>query len=126
AVKDSVQKTTAMIQGFKAAINSIDSALIKEWVEDLLYDKTFYGFNLESTIKLFFIDKGLTVQNATAGDESKNIDLYVNGKPYQIKPKSLEHKQSIKSYIGIPIIYYYKEENSLVIDCDDKYLSALL
>ncbi len=122
AVINAVSRTDSMIENFKEAISQIDEELIEEWVMDLLYDKTFYGFNLEATIKLYFIDLGFKVKDATPEDESKNIDLYIDDKPYQIKPESLGHKQSIRSHIDIPIIIYSKEVNSIVIEFDDEYL----
>ena len=126
ALQDAIKRTEDMIKNFQSAMNSINSKLIKEWIMDLLYDKTFYGFNLEATIKLYFSHLGFTVRNSTPEDESKNIDLYLDNKPYQIKPKSLDHKQAIKSLIQIPIITYYEELNSIAIEFDDSYLAKKL
>jgi len=123
ALDDAFKRTDAMIKNFKEAMNSINEELLTEWIMDLLYDKTFYGFNLEATIKLYFASLGLQVRDSTPEDESKNIDLYLDNKPYQIKPKSLEHKQAIKSFIQIPIITYYEELNSIIIEFEDDYLA---
>jgi hypothetical protein len=126
ALQDALKRTEDMIRNFKAAMNSINEKLIKEWILDLLYDKTFYGFNLEATIKLYFAHLGFTVRNSTPEDESKNIDLYLDNKPYQIKPKSLDYKQAIRSLIEVPIITYYEELNSIAIEFEDTYLAKKL
>lgn len=126
ALENAVKRTDDMIVNFKEAINQIDDELIEEWVLDLLYDKTFYGFNLEATIKMFLTSKGLRIKDADASDESKNIDLYINERPYQIKPDSIEYKQAIKSKINIPLIVYRKEGNNIIIEFDDDFLKGVL
>lgn len=126
ALNKSIYLINDMINKFKNSINKIDEELILEWAKDLLYDKTFYGFNIESTIKLYLIDSGLNIRDATPEDESKNIDLYINDKPYQIKPITLDYKQTIASYIDIPIIFYEKKGTGIVITFNDDYLEGLL
>lgn len=126
ALDDAVNKTSEMIKSFKDAIEKIDDVLIEEWVMDLLYEKTFYGFNLEGVIKLYFKELGIKVVDADSHDESKNIDLYLDDKPFQIKPSSFKHKQSIQSYIEIPIIYYEKVGNAIEIEFTDEYLEKKL
>lgn len=126
ALSKSTLRINEMISNFKAAIDQIDEALVLEWVKDLLYEKTFYGFNVEATIKLYLVDRGVTVVDSTPEDESKNIDLYINDRPYQIKPKSLGHRQSVASYIAIPIIIYEETDKGIIIEFEDDYLKGLL
>jgi hypothetical protein len=122
AVENAVRKTSDMLENFRESLNNIDDNLIKEWVEDLLYDKTYYGFNLEAIIRLYFINKGYEVRKSNAQEESRNIDLFINGKPFQIKPESIDYKQAIKQNINVPIITYKKMGDVIMVYIDEEKL----
>lgn len=123
AIERATEKAWAMMLNFKEAIDKIDKPLVREWVEDLVYDKTYYGLDNENLIKLYFIDQGLTVEPASEEDESRNIDAYINGRPYQVKPDSHKKESNIADRIAIPIIYYHAEPGEpLLIEIDDPEL----
>ncbi len=90
AFNDSYNKIISMLGEYKKAINLIEKKHIKRWLNDLLYKKTFEGLNVEKNLKSFLIEKGASIKDSNNEEESKNIDLYINEKPYQIKPASFK------------------------------------
>jgi hypothetical protein len=120
AVENAVKKTSDMIENFRNAVTLIDNDLIEEWIVDLLYEKTFFGFNIEYAIRKYIEEEGHQVRKATKEEESQNIDLYIDGNPFQIKPMTIKTKRSIETIIVHPIIYYTKtDQNGIEIEYDD-------
>ncbi|MHA1699570.1 MAG: MjaI family restriction endonuclease [Promethearchaeota archaeon] len=58
-------------------------------------------------------------RNATANEESKIIDGFINNVPIQIKPKTYEQMKSLPESIEIDIIYYEKKRNVLIFKIPD-------
>jgi len=127
AKRDAFAKIKTMLNNFKVAFDKIDDQLITIWLEDLLYEKTFYGFNVESLVRHYLSEKGFNIRKATAEEESKNIDLFIDDRPYQIKPTSINQKQSIKEKIEIPIILYEEKDDqvSILVGDDDSTFQKL-
>lgn len=127
AVENSKTKIKTMVNNFKDAIELIDDELIEEWIKDLLFSKTYYGFNLEAIIIKFFQSKGCNVRKATAEEESRNIDLFVNERPYQVKPISFKRTNPTTANLGIQsIIYYSKIKDTIELEIDDPKLLDLI
>ncbi len=114
AIKDAKAKIKAMLENFKSAINKIDDDLIERWVEDLVYDKTFIGMNIEQLIREYLFSKGYEIRKATPQEESQNIDVFIDGEPYQIKPEGY-NRTVIKSRIQVPVLIYSKDNNDNII-----------
>jgi len=114
AITDAKDKIKVMLENFKNAINKIDDDLIERWVEDLVYEKTFIGMNVEQIISEYLISKGHKIRKATPQEESQNIDIYIDGNPYQIKPEGYD-RTVIKSRIQVPVLIYSKDNNENII-----------
>ncbi|MHA1699571.1 MAG: MjaI family restriction endonuclease [Promethearchaeota archaeon] len=50
AIDRAVEKIEKMITELKKAMNSIDRDMIKSWVEDLVFSKTYFGLGIQSII----------------------------------------------------------------------------
>jgi len=49
-IDEATNKVFKMVEEFKKAINQIDRPMVKEWVEDLVIDKTFIGLKFQEAI----------------------------------------------------------------------------
>ncbi|MEK6848736.1 MAG: MjaI family restriction endonuclease, partial [Nanoarchaeota archaeon] len=47
AIDDATKKIFSMVEELKKAINQIDEKMVKEWVGDLVIDKTFIGLKFQ-------------------------------------------------------------------------------
>lgn len=71
----------------KKAINLIDYDMVKNWVEDLIINKTFNGLYFKKAILMFLSEHSRTFYKlAISDEESLGIDGYVGDTPYSIKP----------------------------------------
>jgi len=119
SIQESFIKTKDMLLKFKSSLDKISDDHILKWIEDLVYEKTYFGLDLEAIVREYLFSVGHEVRKANPSEESKNIDLFMNGLPLQIKPKTIEYKQSIKSKIETIIIYYEFIENNLYLEFDE-------
>ena len=127
AIQNATEKAWSMVLNFKSAIELIDYHMVEEWISDLILKKTFFGLNNESLIRLHFKDKGLDVRNSNSQEESQNIDLFIEDKPYQIKPISYKNERSISDRIEIPIIFYENDDSGAIyLEFDDEFLISKL
>ena len=103
-------------------MNQIDRNMVRDWVEDLVIDKTAEGLIIQEIIlKELAKEFGVNYRNATAEEESKNIDGYLGGQPIQIKSETyLSKKSSVREEIQIPIVYYKKTDKYLYIFYEGK------
>jgi len=64
-----------MIEKMRRAAEQIDEEMIRNWVEDLVIDKTAEGFTIQEIIlKTLAKQKDTEYRVATAKEESRNID----------------------------------------------------
>lgn len=104
----------------KEAILAIDKTLIKEWVKDLVYTKTFCGLRVQQAI-ISFIANSLNKpwRLSTKEEESKGIDGFIGGKPVQIKSETYKIEGHLNEIIDVPIIYYGKKKDGLNIQYNE-------
>ena len=112
-------KIEAMIENLRVAMDCIDRDMIDEWVDDLLINKTFYGFRAQDVILGQMSQRlGLTLTQATPEDESRGIDGYLGGRPVSVKPTTYKQK-ALGENIPCPIIYYEKKSNGVRVDASE-------
>jgi hypothetical protein len=117
AIDNATDKIIDMVEKMKKAMGTIDREMVKEWVEDLVIDKTAEGLIIqEIVLKTIAEQKGVEYRGATPEEESQNIDGYVGTQPVQIKSESyLSKKSSVREEISVPVIYYKKTDKYLYI-----------
>lgn len=47
AIEQATKRVSAMVENLKSAIQLIDDSLIREWVEDLVFTKTYIGLRFQ-------------------------------------------------------------------------------
>ena len=119
---DAVDKATdriyEMYQAMQQAFTQIDKTLIRKWVEDLVYTKTFCGLKFQEAILKYVADElNVDYRLATVEEEAQNVDGFINGKPVQIKSSTYTLKNT-GEVIEVPIVFYEKKKDGIVIEYD--------
>lgn len=120
AVDDATTKIWSMIENLQTSANSINQSTVKDWVEDLIFVKTFLGLKFQAAILKKIADaRGTDYELAGPENEAKGIDGFIGDQPYSIKPTSYKTKDGLNEIIGVPIIYYEKKKNGIDIEFPD-------
>ncbi len=120
AIEDATNKIYAQFLKQKEAMMKIDKALIKEWVKDLVYNKTFCGLKVQQAIIAYIAEQlHKEWRLADKEEESKGIDGYIGEKPIQIKSKTYKTENHLNESIEVPIVYYEKKKNGLSIEYNE-------
>jgi hypothetical protein len=117
AIEKATNKIWKMILKMKEAMKKIDINMVKEWVKDLVIDKTAEGLIIQEIILKKLAElKGTEYKEATPKQESRNIDGFLGDIPIQIKSITYRSKKSsVREEITIPTIYYKKTQKYLYI-----------
>lgn len=119
AVEKATAKIYAQFLKLKDAMNLIDESLIREWVKDLVYNKTFCGLKVQQAIIAFIaeeVGKEGKWRLANKDEEAKGIDGYIDGKPVQVKSSTYKTESQLQEVINAPIVYYEKKKTGLVVE----------
>ena len=110
-IKDKLQD---MRDGYDYLLNNLHE--VDAWVEDLIFDKTLKGFEIQSEV-LSYIAGDNPWRLSTPYEESLGIDGFINEKPYQIKPHTAKHLATVNQQtIKAEIVYYKKVKGNLIIE----------
>jgi hypothetical protein len=119
AVENATDRIFDMVNKMKIAGESIDRPLVKKWVEDLIFNKTFIGLRCqESILKRVAMRTGATYRLANPEEESQGIDGYIGEKPVSIKPVTYKTKNMLNENITVGIIFYDKQKDGITVECD--------
>ncbi|MFZ3355735.1 MAG: MjaI family restriction endonuclease [Thermoplasmata archaeon] len=117
AISDATEKIWAQVQRYQATAQLIDKEMVQEWVRDLVLKKTFVGLKTQDAV-LEVLSKRLKlgpVRRANPSEEAQGIDGFFGSTPVSVKPETYR-SQILPEKIAAPIVYYDKNDNSLVID----------
>jgi MjaI restriction endonuclease len=119
AIENATDRVLEMIESFKKSIELIDKNLIREWVEDLILNKTFAGLNFqEAILKKVADNKGAAYRFSSKEEESKGIDGYIDTFPVSIKPITYKTQNHLLENISADMIYYDKKKDGIVVEFD--------
>jgi hypothetical protein len=119
AIDNATNKVFEMVETFKKSIELIDKTLIREWVEDLILNKTFAGLNFqEAILKKVAEVKETTYKFSTKEEESKGIDGYIDTLAVSIKPITYKTQNHLLENISVDMIFYDKKKDGIVIEFD--------
>ncbi len=116
AIDDASDKILKSLNNLKNVIPLIDEKMIHAWVEDLIFNKTFKGLNIQEAI----LKKLAAIQNkpykmASPKEESLGIDGYVKETAYSIKPTSYKFKEMLSEVIEAKVLYYTETKTGLTV-----------
>jgi hypothetical protein len=120
AIEDASTRIYSMIGQLCVALEQIDEAMVRRWVEDLILVKTYVGLRYqEAILKKVAEQKTLDYRFSTSDEEGRGIDGYIGEIPVSIKPESYRSQsQLLSEHIGVGIIFYTKQKNGIVLDYD--------
>jgi len=111
AIEDAVGRISNMLASFRAVLDEIDEAVIREWVHDLVVYKTYQGMLFQNAIlERMAAEVGTDWTAATPEDEARGVDGYVGDKPVSIKPGSYDSQDALPEQIEATIVTYKKPE----------------
>ena len=117
-----VNRIMPMINNMKEAIQLIDEEMVRAWVEDLVFKKTYEGLNIQSTIlKKIAEMKHTTYRISRFDEESKGIDGYIGDTAVSVKPMSYKTKGMLKEQIDAKMIFYDKKKNYIEVQIDEPF-----
>ncbi len=117
AIDNATQKVFEMIKKLKEAINKIDEVMVKEWIKDLVIDKTFIGLKFqEAILKRVAKIKKTNYKLSNPQEESKGIDGFIGKIPVSIKPLTYKTKNMLREKINIKFIFYDKKKDGINVD----------
>lgn len=107
AVDEAWDKFQTVLQ----SLSTVTKEDVKNWMEDLVYQKTYDGLMVQNAIiEAIANELQVSWQLATPEQESPGIDGFINGYPVQIKADS--YRQTGKKHneeITCPVVYYKKD-----------------
>jgi hypothetical protein len=122
AIEDATKKVYGMVTLMKEASEKIDEEMVRNWITDLLLQKTFIGLKFQEVIFKYLAETYKTEYRfSSTEEESQGIDGYLGDMPLSIKPKGYEAK-ILSEEIAVPIVFYEKTKTHLVIEFDETKL----
>lgn len=121
AIDQATDRIYAMFEKMKEAVDEIDKPLIRKWVEDLVYTKTYCGLKFQSAIIAFLAKEiGKKWRLANIEEEAQGIDGFIGDTPIQIKSETYKLERKLGEIIDVPIVYYSKKKDGIVIEYELK------
>lgn len=119
AVISATDKIYKKFLEMKKSMDAINRSMIKKWVEDLIFTKTYCGLKFQNAIIQYIAyNVGEKGRVANAKEERKGIDGYIGDIPVQIKPITYKNETRLFENINVPIIYYDKKKDGINIEFD--------
>ena len=120
AIENAVAKIWEMYLTMKDAFNAITEDMIRNWVKDLVYSKTYCGLRFQTAI-ISAIANELNKEwrEATPEEEAQGIDGYIGDKPLQIKAITYKLEARLSETIDVPIVYYDKKKDGISIEYNE-------
>lgn len=122
AATDKIRRKLVEMQ---SAMASITDDMVKDWVEDLVYTKTFTGLRVQEVILSYLAQQmgEAEYRVATAEEESQGIDGWIKDRPIQVKAITYRTSMARSSeVIEVPIVYYEKKKEGLFIEYPEDLL----
>jgi len=120
AFDKATDKIYAQIKNLREAIQLVDRDMVKNWVKDLVVDKTYNGLYVQKAILASLAErKGTTYRLATPHEESVGIDGYVGNVPYSVKPDTYKTMKRLSETINVNMVYYTKTKTGLTIEVEE-------
>lgn len=110
-VVEASDKIWDYVTRIKENLNSLTKQDVLEWTEDLIFEKTFSGLQIQLDVLEMIAENEYRL--ATPEEEAQNIDGFVDGEPVSIKPISWKKKPQY--HIPYKVIYYKNTKNGLVV-----------
>lgn len=120
-IEDMTNKVWSYLEEIKNNINELDKDDVKEYIEDVLFKKTFNGLNIEIEIIKEISNKyNYEYKFSNHIDEREGIDGFINNIPIQIKPNTYKNTNYWNTNKCYTVYYIINKDNSYTYDFDLK------
>ncbi|MDR1835121.1 MAG: MjaI family restriction endonuclease [Fusobacteriaceae bacterium] len=120
AIDQATSKIYNQVLKLQEAIRLIDENMVRDWVKDLVFEKTFNGLYIQKAILAFLASqRSQEFRLSDPAEEARGIDGYVGDVPYSIKPDSYQSMARLPESIGIKMIYYKKMKTGIAIEVEE-------
>ena len=120
AIDTATDKIWDQMINLQEAIQKIDKNMVREWVKDLIFNKTFNGMYLQKAILLSLADRlHLPFRPSTPYEEAQGIDGYVGDTAYSVKPMTYKTMNRLQETIDARMIFYEKTSTGLRVEVSD-------
>ena len=121
AVDDATALIMEMLGKMRTAFESIDETMVRNWVKDLLYTKTYCGLRYQEAIISYVAQTAEKEWRlASKEEEAAGIDGYVGSLPVQIKPVTYRQEGILGEHFDVPVIYYEETSSGVRIEYDEE------
>lgn len=119
AIENASVKVWEMVKVFQESIRLIEKETVRQWVEELVIIKTYAGLKFQQAIlKAVAAKCNKPYRLATPEEESKGVDGVIGDLQVSIKPITYKTMFGLNESIEVPIIFYDKKKNNIVIEFD--------
>jgi hypothetical protein len=109
AIDQAADRTYAMIEKMRSAMQGIDRDMVRQWIEELVLTKTFAGLRChESILRQIAAREETSYRLARPEEEAIGIDGYIGDRPVSVKPASYKAKSFLPEDIQADLIFYEK------------------
>jgi len=120
AIRVATERIMEHVGRLQNALTLVNEDTVREWVEDLVFNKTFNGLYIQKAILASFAEKiNSHYRLAEPNEESQGIDGYVGETAYSIKPTSYKTMARLNENINVRMIYYEKTKTALKIEVEE-------
>lgn len=118
---EAFKKIKAKVNEFKETLENLNDEEIKDWLYDLIINKTFEGLYVQILIlKKVSTTLKCHYRLANQKEESKGIDAILLCKDkeiaVQIKPSSFKAEKQLTDKFTVPILFYEKTKDGIIVD----------
>lgn len=114
------------IDEFRAVLDNVDRSVIRKWLKELIYQKSFEGHAIEERVMLEAANHyGVRFERNTKSDEQDGIDGYLGGQPVSVKPVSYFDKNELPEHIDVPMLVYSIQDGQLQIHATEPLVETL-
>ena len=108
-----------MVEKLQSAIQQIDKAMVREWVEDLVVVKTFVGLCFEEAMLSKIAQyKRAAYRLSTPAEEARGIDGFIGDTAVSIKPATYSTKDMLGEELQGKLVIYEKKKNGITFSFD--------
>lgn len=120
AIDTATDKIWNQMLNLKEAIQYIDKDMVRRWVEDLIFNKTFNGMYLQKAILCSLADRlNKPFRPSNPYEEAQGIDGYVGDISYSVKPMTYKTMNRLQETLVGKMIYYEKTSTGLRIEVEE-------